>query len=142
MTSVQTDHDGHMGERNQPNRRRCLTTGCNPVMHGDAAAAAHTAETGHRTAKCPQRSAAGKAKARERNRTGYYDKYNVGEKSAEARGIEPGVRGARPSVDESPRSGLRRFGGLDLYNALRMKGDPIAQGEDGEDHWGDSTGGY
>lgn len=130
-----------MGERNQPNRRRCLTAGCNPVMHGDAAAAAHTAETGHRTAKWPQRSAAGKAKARERNRNGYYDKYNVGEKSAEARGIEPGVRGARPSGGSS-RSGRRRSGGggFDLGAALAMKGDPIAQGEDGGDYWGSSEG--
>lgn len=79
-----------MTERNQHNRRRCTVVGCNPVMHGDWEAAKHTLGTGHRTAKWPIRSPEGKAKARIRNRTGYYDKYNVGEKSPEARGL---VRG-------------------------------------------------
>lgn len=70
----------------QPNRWRCLTTGCNPVLN-EVTAASHTTETGHRTAKWPVRSAAGKRKAKQRNRSGYYDKYNVGAKSAAARGI-------------------------------------------------------
>jgi len=70
----------------QPNRWRCLTIGCNPVLN-EQTAVAHTDETGHRTAKWPVRSKAGRKAAKRRNRTGYYDKYNVGEKSAEARGL-------------------------------------------------------
>lgn len=84
-----------MSERDQRNRWRCTVVGCNPVLIGQAAADTHAA-TGHRVAKWPIRSAAGKAKARKRNRTGYYDKYNVGEKSAEARGLVH--RGARGGV--------------------------------------------
>jgi hypothetical protein len=76
-----------MGDRAQPHRRRCTTVGCNPVLQGDAAAAAHRAETGHRTAKWPVRSPEGRKRARQRNRTGYYDQYNVGHKSAAARGL-------------------------------------------------------
>lgn len=101
-----------MSERDQHNRRRCLTPGCNPVMHGDEQAAAHATKTGHRTAKWPIRSPAGKRKARQRNKSGYYDQYNVGAKSAEARGI-------------------RRDRGNDMDGAL-------AQGEDGESYWGRS----
>lgn len=63
------------------NRYRCCATGCNPIMFGEEQAHQHTTETGHRTAKWPVRSAEGKRKARIRNKTGYYDKYNVGEKS-------------------------------------------------------------
>lgn len=74
-----------MAERDQHDRRRCLTTGCNPVLHGDEAASAHTRSTGHRTAKWPIRSAEGKRRAAVRNRTGYYDRYNVGPKSPESR---------------------------------------------------------
>lgn len=73
-----------MSERDQHNRWRCTVVGCNPVMKSLEAMEAHRAETGHRTAKWPIRSAAGKAKAQQRNKTGYYDKYNVG---AKARGI-------------------------------------------------------
>lgn len=76
-----------MAERDQHNRRRCLTPGCNPVLLGDEAAAAHAASTGHRTAKWPIRSAEGKRRAAVRNRTGYYDRYNTGAKSPEARGL-------------------------------------------------------
>lgn len=79
-----------MTERNQRNRWRCTVVGCNPVMLNLEMMEMHQAETGHRTAKWPIRSPEGKAKARVRNRTGYYDKYNVGEKSPEARGL---VRG-------------------------------------------------
>lgn len=87
-----------MSERAQPNRWRCLTAGCNPRLN-EATAAAHKTETGHRVAKWPVRSAEGKRRARIRNRTGYYDKYNVGEKSyaarfgrgADSRGSEPGL---------------------------------------------------
>lgn len=69
-------------------RWRCLAAGCNPKLN-EATAVAHKESTGHRVAKWPVRSAAGKAKARERNRSGYYDKYNVGAKSASARGLRP-----------------------------------------------------
>ncbi len=62
-------------------------------MFGQDAADEHQAATGHRTAKWPVRSTEGRRKANERNRTGYYDKYNVGAKSAEARGLVPGIRG-------------------------------------------------
>ena len=65
-------------------RMRCCVVGCNPILD-EKLAAEHHEITGHRTAKWPVRSAAGKAKARLRNATGYYDKYNVGEKSREAR---------------------------------------------------------
>lgn len=76
-----------MAERNQRNRFRCIVVGCNPVLIGQQSATEHGELTGHRTAKWPIRSAAGKAKARQRNRTGYYDQYNVGAKSAVMRGI-------------------------------------------------------
>lgn len=76
-----------MSERDQHDRWRCMVVGCNPVMLSLIEMESHQAETGHRTAKWPIRSAAGKAKARRRNRTGYYDKYNVGAKSPEARGL-------------------------------------------------------
>lgn len=75
-----------MSERNQHNRWRCTVVGCNPKLIGQAAADEHAA-TGHRVAKWPIRSTAGKAKAKRRNRSGYYDQYNVGAKSAEVRGI-------------------------------------------------------
>lgn len=60
---------------------RCLTVGCNPKIFGEAEAQHHKAQTGHRVAKWPVRSAEGKRRARFRSRTGYYDKYNVGPKS-------------------------------------------------------------
>ncbi len=68
-------------------RMRCLTVGCNPILKNRPIAEQHAEQTGHRIAKWPVRSAEGKRRARVRNRTGYYDKYNVGAKSAEARGI-------------------------------------------------------
>ena len=68
-------------------RMRCLTVGCNPVLD-ETTAAEHAQATGHRTAKWPVRSADGQKKARKRNRTGYYRKYNVGNKSPYARGID------------------------------------------------------
>lgn len=77
-----------MAERDQHDRWRCTVTGCNPIMKSEAARDEHVASTGHRTAKWPIRSAEGKRKARQRNKTGYYDKYNVGHKSAGARGIK------------------------------------------------------
>lgn len=69
------------GDREQPDRWRCLTVGCNPRLDEDSAAK-HRDETGHRVAKWPVRSTEGKRRARQRNRTGYYDRYNVGVKSA------------------------------------------------------------
>lgn len=70
-------------------RWRCLQTGCNPVLD-ETSAAQHREKSGHRVAKWPVRSAAGKAKARARNRNGYYDRYNVGAKAPAARGISRG----------------------------------------------------
>jgi len=70
---------------NNSGRYRCLVSGCNPVLRGSVQATEHSEETGHRTAKWPVRSAEGKARARLRNKTGYYDKYNVGAKSYGAR---------------------------------------------------------
>lgn len=66
-------------------RWRCLMTGCNPQLFGESAATAHKNETGHRVAKWPVRSPEGERRAQIRNQTGYYDKYNVGPKSPEAR---------------------------------------------------------
>lgn len=67
-------------------RMRCLTVGCNPVLD-EKTAAEHGQATGHRTAKWPVRSAEGEKKARKRNRSGYYAKYNVGNKNPYLRGI-------------------------------------------------------
>jgi len=72
------------GDRPQGERWRCLVAGCNPRLNEEGAAR-HKAEMGHRVARWPVRSAEGKRRARERNETGYYDKYNVGEKSAFSR---------------------------------------------------------
>ena len=80
-----------MSERNQTNRWRCTVTGCNPKLIGEIAAIQHRNETEHRIAKWPIRSVDGKKKALIRNKTGYYDQYNVGHKSPGARGlIRPG----------------------------------------------------
>jgi hypothetical protein len=68
------------------NRWRCLVTGCNPKLNSDSARE-HKAATGHRVAAWPVRSAEGVRRAKARNRTGYYDQYNVDEKSARNRGI-------------------------------------------------------
>lgn len=99
-----------MSERDQHDRWRCTVVGCNPVMKSLEAMESHQAETGHRTAKWPIRSAAGKAKARQRNRTGYYDKYNVGAKSTEARGLSRGGGHggyeAHPFSDEAFSEGM------------------------------------
>lgn len=74
-----------MTEKAQPDRWRCLAVGCNPKLIGQPAAASHKAETGHRVAKWPVRSAEGRRRARARNRSGYYDRYNVGAKSYPSR---------------------------------------------------------
>lgn len=62
-------------------RYRCTVVGCNPELRGERAADAHRDELGHRIAKWPVRSAEGQRRARKRNRSGYYDRYNVGAKS-------------------------------------------------------------
>lgn len=67
------------------NRWRCLTVGCNPKLYGEDQANRHRDSEGHRVAKWPVRSPEGQRRARIRNKTGYYDKYNVGPKSYEAR---------------------------------------------------------
>jgi len=72
------------GDKVQPDRWRCLATGCNPKLDADTAPIHHDA-TSHRVAKWPVRSADGKSRARVRNKSGYYNKYNVGAKSLEAR---------------------------------------------------------
>lgn len=66
---------------NNEGRWRCVAVGCNPVLLSEEAMMQHKQDTEHRTAKWPVRSEAGKAKARKRNRSGYYDKYNIGYKS-------------------------------------------------------------
>lgn len=76
--TLNTNNTATTADMNQ--RWRCLTVGCNPRLNGHTAIK-HKEDTGHRTAKWPVRSAAGKAKQRIRNKTGYYDKYNVGYKS-------------------------------------------------------------
>lgn len=75
--------------KNNANRFRCTVVGCNPNLYGENAAEDHKKATGHRTAKWPVRSAEGERKARQRNKNGYYDKYNAGDKSAVARGLVP-----------------------------------------------------
>lgn len=52
-------------------RWRCLEVGCNPLLRGHNAQQ-HKEQTGHRVAKWPVRSEAGKAKQRERNRLNPY----------------------------------------------------------------------
>lgn len=71
-----------MPEGDQHNRWRCTVVGCNPILKSQETMESHRAETGHRVAKWPIRSAAGKLKAKARNQSGYYDKYNIGIKAA------------------------------------------------------------
>jgi hypothetical protein len=75
-----------MAEKDQTNRWRCTVVGCNPVLIGNSAADSHSEASGHRIAKWPIRSKAGKKQAEVRSKTGYYDQYNVGSKSYENRG--------------------------------------------------------
>ena len=72
------------GDEPQPVRWRCLEVGCNPILN-EQGALTHKELTDHRVAKWPVRSKAGKAKAKKRSETGYYDQYNVGLKSAAVR---------------------------------------------------------
>lgn len=84
------------GEQDQTNRWRCTVADCNPVLIGEDVANQHVDETGHRIAKWPIRSKAGKAKAKNRNRNGYYDKYNVGDKA-----IRPGTADGHSTLNMS-----------------------------------------
>lgn len=86
-------------------RFRCLTVGCNPKLFGEDRAQDHKDSTGHRVAKWPVRSAEGRRRARHRNRTGYYDKYNVGPKSYAARfGGGPGGDGEAFTLSPEDRA--------------------------------------
>lgn len=53
--------------RKKPERWRCLTVGCNPVLKHQKVAEQHRDQTGHRIARWPVRSADGHRKQRERN---------------------------------------------------------------------------
>lgn len=78
---------GAVGEvspvRSVPTRQRygCTVVGCNPVLWGEEARDAHVEETGHRARKWPERTKDGERKARQRSRSGYYNKYNKGAKA-------------------------------------------------------------
>lgn len=54
-------------------------------MLDEMSAKVHQFDTGHRVAKWPVRSEAGQRAAEKRSRSGYYDKYNVGDKAPEVR---------------------------------------------------------
>jgi hypothetical protein len=84
---------------NNDNRFRCLVTGCNPVLFGQTAATEHFQKLGHRTAKWPVRSAEGERRAQARNKSGYYDKYNVGPK---ARSVRLGGSPTRETPPSAP----------------------------------------
>lgn len=92
-----------MTEKPQPNRWRCLATGCNPKLN-EATAQDHREDTGHRVAKWPVRSKEGKRRARERNKNGYYDRYNVGPKDRTERALAGHLPYHEPSGDEHPFS--------------------------------------
>lgn len=63
-------------------RYRCLVSGCNPLLIDKDAADKHKGSTGHRVAKWPVRSTEGEKKAKERNKNGYYKKYNKNSRSS------------------------------------------------------------
>lgn len=101
--------------KNNANRFRCTVVGCNPKLYGENAAEAHKKDTGHRTAKWPVRSAEVKRRARQRNESGYYDKYNVGAKIAVSRGLV-----SAPSVES------------DYLNRLDIRiGNPVQLSSEG-----------
>lgn len=78
---VRDAHNPRVPPAPEVQRYRCTVTGCNPVLWGEVDAWVHASDHGHRTAKWPVRSAEGKRRAKARNRSGYYDKYNVGHKA-------------------------------------------------------------
>lgn len=112
------------------NRWRCLTVGCNPKLYGQPAAHEHRDVTGHRVAKWPVRSEEGKRRARIRNKTGYYDKYNTGHK-------DPRIRLGRPSLDD-------QIGGLRFRpSAVALSAADMADnGYGDEDAWGEDDMGF
>src|SRR5215217_4800288 len=69
--------EAHNAAQKTAGRWRCLMSGCNPKLDA-ATAEAHKAATGHRAAAWPVRSGEGTRRAKARNRSGYYDKYNEG----------------------------------------------------------------
>lgn len=84
-------------------RHRCTITGCNPILPSLIDAEHHRAVTGHRIAKWPVRTAEGQRRAKVRNKTGYYRKYNTGAKSPAARGI-PGYEDCEDDHPFSPEA--------------------------------------
>lgn len=81
-----------MAEKKQHNRWRCMMKGCNPYLIGEDQAQEHRDEhsedeTPHNVYKYPIRSEHGEKLAQERNKSGYYDQWNHGEKSLENRGF-------------------------------------------------------
>lgn len=80
-------------------RYRCTVVGCNPELRGERAASEHADTLGHRIAKWPVRSEEGKRRARARNRSGYYDRYNVGLKARGSSGY-----GSRDEYGDHPFS--------------------------------------
>ena len=107
-----------MAEKNQTNRWRCTVAGCNPVLIGESAAESHRDSKGHRIAKWPIRSEAGKKKAAKRNKSGYYDKYNVGAKSYENRGhhFDPDYDEVMRDRDDSA-SGTSQFEDAHIFSS-------------------------
>lgn len=69
-----------MESKDNSNRWRCLSVGCNPYLDGEDEANRHSEDSEHRVAKWPVRSKNGQAKADARNKSGYYDKYNTAKK--------------------------------------------------------------
>lgn len=102
--------------KNHSNRQRCLTVGCNPMLADESAAQGHREATGHRTAKWPVRSAEGERRASARNKSGYYDKYNVGAKSPVARGLMAGISVIQPRL-AVPEDQLERRRARELREA-------------------------
>lgn len=75
----------HNNAQKNDGRWRCLQSGCNPPLT-KLGAEKHKLESGHRVAPWPVRSVEGTRRAKARNRNGYYDKYNVGDKASRPRG--------------------------------------------------------
>ena len=82
-------------EKANANRWRCMVTGCNPILEQDTAEE-HNSTTGHKVAKWPVRSKAGHEAAKVRNQSGYYIKYNNGDKTLQAR-VNGGHMDGKPS---------------------------------------------
>ena len=113
--------------KNNDNRFRCLVTGCNPVLFGQTAATEHFQKLGHRTAKWPVRSAEGERRARARNKSGYYDKYNVGHKARSVR--FGGAASTETLAEPTSTSGWATFT-EERDDAWDIWGNEYAWGED------------